>query len=257
LWWETLLDRGSNFSSLRLGDIDGDGSLEIVGGVHGYGHHVIALDAASGVEKWKSPNLDGFFDGTPFLTLLRVADIDGDGTGEILVTYPGADLLVLDPVGGTIDLSTTGIGVSALATADLDGNGVQDIVIGTEDGLLQQVNPTTGDAVTLGGPFGAPVDAVAVAVITEDSVLDFVICAADRVHLIDGATMEPLWVSLDLGTDVGRNDSLIVGDFDWDGRVEIWVNAGVIGHLMFEVVETGRAARWRRVPSGRRSPVRR
>ena len=256
LWWEIVLDENSNFASLRLGDIEGDGILETVGGIRGQGLHVIAHDAASGAEKWKSPDLEGFFDGRPSLTLLRVADIDDDGTAEILVTHPGADLIALDPVGGTTDLSTTGLRVTALATPDLDGDGVLDIVIGTDDGLLQQVNPVTGDAVTLGGPFGVPVDAVAVAAITEDSVSDFVICAADRVYLIDGATMEPLWVSRDLGTDVGRFDSLIVGDFDLDGRTEIWVNAGMIGHLMFEVVETGGGARWRRVPRGRRLPVR-
>jgi hypothetical protein len=257
LWWETRLDEGENFGSLRLGDIDGDGQMETVAGVRGQGIHVIAHDAASGVEKWKSSDLEGFFDDRPLLTLLKIADIDDDGAGEILATYRGADLLTLDPVDGTVVLSTTGLGVTALETTDLDGDGVQDIVIGTEDGLLQQVNLTTGDAVTLGGPFGATVDAVAVAAVTDDSTLDFVICAADRVHLIDGATMQPLWVSLDLGSDIGRDDSLIVGDLDGDGRVEIWVNAGPIGHLMFEVVETDRTVLRPRVPGPRRSPARR
>jgi hypothetical protein len=209
---------------------------------------VFVHDVVTGALEWTSPNLESFFGGWSQLTLLRIADFDDDDIGEILVTRPGSDLLALDLVAGTIDLSTSGIEITALDVADLDADGVQDIVIGTEGGLLQRVDPETGVATTLGGLYGATIDAVVVASITADETLDFVVCAADRVHLIDGATMGALWVSGDLGSGVGQHDSAIVGDLDWDGRVEIWVNAGLIGHLMFEVVATDSTSQFRRVP---------
>jgi len=84
---------------------------------------------------------------------------------------------------------------------------------------------------------GTQFDGLAVVELTGDGVLDFVFAAADRVHLVDGETMLPVWVSDDLGTRVGRNDSLVVGDFDDDGHLEIWVNAGSIGHVMFQVLK--------------------
>jgi len=253
LWWEVELDRGTAFASLRLGDPDADGLLETitasdVQSTGAEGVYVYVHDAASGVQEWTSPNLQSFFGYWSRLTLLRIADIDDDGIDEILVTQPGSDLLALDRVTGTIDLSTSGIEVTALEIADLDGDGTPDIVIGTQNGLLQRVDPVSGAPTTLAGPFGAPIDAVAVATIVGDQSPDFVVCCADRVLLIDGSTLEPVWVSDELGTGVGQNDSLIVGDLDLDGRVEIWVNAGSIGHLMFEVTETDRTSRWRRVP---------
>ncbi len=251
--WEVEIGHGATFASLQLGDPDRDGLTETitasdVQSTGADGAFIYVHEASSGVLEWRSPNLQSFFGFWSRLTLLRIADIDGDDVDEILVTQPGSDLLALDRVAGTIDLSTSGIEITALEVADLDADGVPDIVIGTEDGLLQQVDPATGVPTTIAGPIGAPIDAVAVAVVIDDQGLDFVICSADRVHLIDGDTMEPLWVSDDLGSGVGQHDSLIVGDLDWDGRVEIWVNAGPIGHLMFEVTEIDRTSRWRRVP---------
>jgi len=257
LWWQTEFDGGTTFPSLQLADLEGDGSIEVVSGseMHftvGRDTFIFAFDAVSGEQKWKSPNLDGFFGNGASLTLLRVADIDGDGTGEILVAEPGQGLLALDPVDGTIDLSVSGVGVTALEVGDLDSDGVPDIIIGTDSGFLRRVSADSGDTIALAGPYAAPVDAVAVAEITDDEVADYVICTADRIHLIDGATGNSLWVSVDLGSGVGHHDSLVVGDLDLDGRVEIWVNAGWIGHMIFEVEIYERSTRWRRNPGARR-----
>ena len=259
LWWQTELDDSTSFASLQLADLEGDGSLEVVSGVEVHsadpeGVYVFAHDAASGELTWKSPNLESFFGGAASLTLLRVADIDGDGTGEILVAEPGKGLLALDPVDESVDFLVSEASVTALEVDDLDGDGVPDIVIGTDRGFLRRVNAETGDTIALAGPYPAPVDAVAIADITDDAVADFIICTADRVHLIDGATGKLLWVSVDLGSEVGRHDSLVVGDLDLDGRIEIWVNAGRIGHFMFEVVEVyeKKPMRWRRTPGARR-----
>jgi hypothetical protein len=199
------------------------------------GVYAYLYDAATGAPEWQSPNLQSFFGFFSRLDLLRTADVDDDGVRELLVAARGQGLMVLDPVAGTIDLAVAGLGVTALDTPDLDGDGVEEIVVGTSSGLIEAIHPTTGDPTLLAGPFAGAIDGLALLDLTGDGTEDLVFAAADRLHLIDGATLQPEWVSDDLGTGVGRSDSLLVADLDGDESVEIWVNAGAIGHFVFEV----------------------
>jgi hypothetical protein len=234
--WEATLPSDLSFASLEIADADADGTLEVVSGViGGPGMYVYLHNAETGGLDWESFDLQSFFAYLDRLTLLRVVNIDGDPAEEVLVAERGSDILALDPVAFTIDMATTGLVVTAFEVADVDGGGSDDIVIGTEGGLLQIVDPVTGAPTTLGGPFAGAIDGLAVAELTGDTMPDFVFASNDQVFLVDGATMAPVWVSDDLGTEVGRYDSLVVDDLDLDGRQEIWVNAGPIGHFIFEV----------------------
>lgn len=233
LQWEQVFTDSLSFPSVRVADPDGDGVLEVVWSVaHSY---VEVHDAETGGLEWQSFSLGTFFSGD--LTLLRVADIDDDGTGEILAGEGGWDgrLIAVDPLLATVDLAVTGLAVTALETVDLDDDGVDDIVVGTNDGWVKTVDPSTGAATDLAGPFAGPVYGLALSELTGDTTLDFVFAAADRVYLVDGATALPEWISEDLGDNVGIYDSLLVGDVDEDGVPEIWVNAGYIGHIIFGI----------------------
>jgi hypothetical protein len=241
LQWEATLVSGLTLQSLRLGDPDGDGETEVAAGVEvqhtgAPGVYVYLYDAATGSPEWQSPNLQSFFGFWAGLGLLRIADVDDDGTGELVVAARGGGLMSLDPVAGSIDLAVPGIEVTALDTPDLDGDGIPEIVVGTLDGVIAQIDPLTGAPTVLAGPFGAQIDGLARVDLTGDSTADWVFAAGDRVHLVDGATLLPEWVSEDLGTGVGRSDSLLVADLDADGTQEIWVNAGPIGHFVFGVL---------------------
>lgn len=242
--WQATLASGTTFGSLEIADPDRDGTLEVVAGsdvqnTGADGVFVYLYDAETGTLEWQSSDLTSVLGFFADLRMLRVSDIDGDNVDEILVAKMLDDLVALDPVGNSIDMTTDGLRVTAFETVDLDFDGTDDIVVGTDDGLLRTVNPATGTPTTIGGPYVDAIEGLAVVDLTGDGVHDFVFASADRVHIVDGRTMLPVWVSDDIGDDVGRWDGVVVADLEGDGRMEIWVNAGEIGHAVFEVATTG------------------
>jgi outer membrane protein assembly factor BamB len=113
LWSYSNATAWSQSSSRKIGDIDGDGALEVVlTSYHtGYGvctstnpcpNHLIVLDGATGTVKWTWQNPVGIgFEG------LAIADVDNDGCMEIVVgpnsATAGGRFYVLDsptPVSG-------------------------------------------------------------------------------------------------------------------------------------------------------------
>jgi hypothetical protein len=237
LQWEASLVSGLTFGALRVADVDGDGSLEVASGSvirhsGAPGLYVQLHSAESGAPLWQSFDLRTILGGAGSLDLLRVADVDQDGRGELLVAPRGAGLLAIDPVTGTIDLDATQLDVTALEL--LSGiDAPFSIVVGTTGGEILAIDPASGEPTTLAGPFQSAIDGLAAVDLFGDPSPDFVFASGDRLYLVDGGTLGVEWVSPDLGTAVGRSDSLRVGDLDADGDQEIWVNAGLIGHMIF------------------------
>lgn len=140
--WEFLTDDIIR-SSPAIGDIDGDGKPEVVFGAGDFWHGsdataVFALDAATGALKWRRET-DGVTDSSPAL-----ADINGDGTLDVAIgTFDSA---ALGKSGGTVfalkgtdgsDLpgfpqaSGGGAILGGITTADVDGDGAQDLFVPT------------------------------------------------------------------------------------------------------------------------------
>lgn len=253
--WERSLNQGHPARSLQLGDPDRDGHVEIAIGV---GRAVQLFDGESGLFEWQSPDLSAFYSSSEGVDMMRIADVDADGFGEVIVAKRGAGLLVLDPVGETVDLGVHDLEVTALEVADLDGNQVPDIVIGTTGGAIERIDPFSGASTVLAGPFGAAIDGLGIMDLSCDDVDDYVFVLDQQLHIVDGVTGLALWVSQPLGYRAGQSDTLVVDDVDGDGVPEIWVNVGLTGHAMYAVpsavrevfsdgFESGGTSRWTRV----------
>ncbi len=228
--WDRPAPWSEAYYAVETADPDADGALEVVATE---GSYVLILSAAGALE-WQSFSVQSFFEGP--LSNLRVTDVDGDGAGEVVIAG-NSRLMVIDPLLQTIELAELDLEVTALDTADVDFDGVEEIVIGTAGGFIRRVDAATGEATTIAGPFGA-VTSLAIGEVTGDNVPDYAFTASRRVRLVNGAGAQVEWVSEDLGYGVGGGlDSVLVGDVDEDGTPEIWVNAGSIGHLLFAVAQ--------------------
>jgi putative cell wall-binding protein len=140
--WEFLTDDIIR-SSPAVGDIDGDGRAEVVFGAGDYWHGrdavaVFALDAETGRLEWRRET-DGVTNSSPAL-----ADVDGDGRLDVAIgTF---DSGALGKQGGSVyalrgtdggDLpgfpqaSGGGVVLGGITTADVNGDGGQDLFVPT------------------------------------------------------------------------------------------------------------------------------
>jgi hypothetical protein len=193
-WEEQVL-----WSSPEVGDIDGDGILEIAYGTGNYladpKGHFIRVWNKNGTPKFNA-GTTGYLptQGKTFATPL-FADLDGDGKQEIIATTLKGYLHVWNHLGTSLFAQKTipfGAGAveqpifSSPVAVDIDGDGkleiiyaqgAQLIVVGYESGqLIQRTDPTKWSLV-MGSYSGSP----AVKDIDQDGELDFISGGYDAV----------------------------------------------------------------------------
>ncbi|MBN1872990.1 MAG: VCBS repeat-containing protein [Anaerolineae bacterium] len=147
---ETQDTNDATTASPSLGDIDGDGELEIViGGTYPYGvyeNNLYAWNVDGSLVpgfpmKPRSPNL-GLSSSFPMPVTPILADIDGDGTVEILVTHMGSPgVAIVEPNGTTSDYTTysfSGMLDTEPLVDDIDNDGLLELIAAGEDHSVGQ-----------------------------------------------------------------------------------------------------------------------
>ncbi|GEJ57761.1 FG-GAP-like repeat-containing protein [Anaeromyxobacter diazotrophicus] len=221
-------------TSLGVGDVDGDGANEFVWGSgatsSGEDSFVIAgLDPTIAVE-WTNTNpneLDGPFVGARPAHLGAGADRLLFAVASTNSSYDGTRVIALDPATGLFqvsqELGTNWNRRAALDVADYDGDGVDEVLLGTSalyDGYFTAFDFSAGAAEWT----SAKLTNVAVAAVTHadlngDGYADLVAVTGDgyvRAHDVKHQAL--LWTSTGLGSN---GVDVAVADLDADGSPEI------------------------------------
>ena len=223
-WPKRISNDDVSFSSSALGDIDGDGDMEIVVGScgrvyawHSDGSIVSGWPRSAGVGAGSSPAL---------------GDIDGDGDIEIVVGgSSGKNVYAWHHNGSTIagwPKTTDGSVPSSPALDDIDGDGDIEIVIGSRDDKVYAWHhngstvagwpKTTGDDVSSSPALGD---------IDGDGDIEVVVGSVDKNVYAwhhDGSTVTG-WPKT-TGSFISFSSSPALGDIDGDGDIEIVAGSG-------------------------------
>lgn len=206
---------GNFFSALAIGDVDGDDHNEIVTGqgrshTGAPGSYLLVLDGVTLQEKWKSTNLSEGWQG---VYSIKLADLDGNGRSEILVSVPHDErVMAFDGISQN-QLWLAASPAYALDYADIDNDGVGEILVGRADG---KIDVYAGDFTlkqTIVTPFEKPVYAMVVAELNGDSRKDWLLSSENGLVLLDGQTPATvLWQRADLGVCAGYHGGMQLRD---------------------------------------------
>ncbi|MEL6904096.1 MAG: integrin alpha [Planctomycetota bacterium] len=242
-----------------LGDVDGDGAPEYVasgffdriedGGARGV---VQLVDGATGAPEGAplvGPMLDGLGS-----ALAALSDVDGDGVRDVAVgahqllvggavgyvdIRSGADLSLLRRIDGPP--GTSGFGSLLFGVGDVDGDGVEDVGIGTENGfgtLTRSVfrvhSPTTGailfeaESTAADGPTDLGVRGGALGDLDGDGFGDFAYTASSgaRIRVVSGGTGTELYALEPASPALEYTLFAAPGDLNGDGVLD-FVYAGL------------------------------
>lgn len=216
---------GNYFSAIAVGDVDNDGKVEIVAGqgrehTGADGVHLVVFDGDTLQEKWRSVDL-GVYWGSVYD--IKLADLDKDGHQEIIATLTDNRLIVYDGATHTLKLMIENP-ARAIAVADVDGDGFLEILVGRSDGKIDVYDGVTFAVKKSVFTFGiTSIDALKVVDLDGDGTKEWLIASNGVLSLLDGQGLGLKWRSNNLGSNLGKNNSLAVKDVDGDGRQEIFI----------------------------------
>ena len=225
-----------NTRTVAVGDVDGDGDVDIVFGNVGTGDQLLLNDGTGHFTAGANA-----LPGSTGSNTLVLFDADGDGDLDLVRGVDGSPTQLLLNTGGALAVAATGLpaptaGTVALRAIDFDGDGDQDLLVGKASGgcrLLQNngVGVFTDASVRL--PAGLPAPAqIALGDLEGDGDLDIAWSSLQGTVLLrnDNGTFTDLR-SL-LPTVDGPGFSCSLADVDGDGDLDLFVQAG---HLLLFV----------------------
>jgi len=231
---QSQIVESESYSAMALGDLDGDGKVEIVTGAEG---HLVVLDGTTLLEKWKSVDLRN-----PLGDLydIKLADLDKDGHGEIIASMTNKRLIVFDGVSHVLKQMIESP-ARALGIVDADGDGFLDVLVGRENGLIDVYDGLTFTLEDTVFTFNiAPVDALFIADLDGTGSEEWLLSAAGQLFILQGKGDGHGLVcqSLYLGPSLGKSNHMAIKDVDLDGYQDIFIGT-YLDIYQFEFLGTG------------------
>lgn len=213
---------------MDVGDLDKDGSLEIVLGLIVRPHAGIQKYAVQIVDR--NGERKQRWDSAYLPTDVSIADIENDGNPEILVS--SADIYLLSNKAQNLNYPPIGKSVFTAEAADLDKDGTKEILIGTRELTCK------GKALNWNVSIGSQVKKILISDINWDAELEIVVLTQQSVYVLD-KNGKKLWVSP--GTQNLRDMAL--ADVDGDHNEEILFSTDNMLILIWEAREGGEEGR--------------
>jgi hypothetical protein len=240
--WRLQTSSGLSFRAMKIGDVDADGELEIVTSTQrehtgAEGTFLYVFDAATGQQEWRSVDLGPGWTG---LFHLRLAQLDDDDALEMVVGQGQGALWAFDGASKVLQFITLDYDTGSLATVDVDGDGLDEVFLGTTSGEILLLDRDTGAIAATIHDYNVSIEGLHVVDIDRDGAFEFVFGAGTEMRIYSGTDPSvPLWLSGPLShVAIGQFDSVMVGDIDEDQNLEIVVNLGSPGLAIYEVPDS-------------------
>jgi hypothetical protein len=226
-----------NTRSIVLGDVDGDGDLDLVAGNLGQTNRLYLNNGTA--DPFNSVTGSNISSDAHDTLSIALGDLDGDGDLDLVAgNYDQTNRLYLnngtaDPFNSVIgsDISSDGYDTRTIALGDLDGDGDLDLVAGN-NGQANRLYLNNGTSAPFNGVNGSDISSdthatysIALGDMDGDGDLDLVagnLGQANRLYLNNG-TADPFnsVTGSDISSDVYDTTSIALGDLDRDGDLDL------------------------------------